>query len=351
MLKSELVIEEPVDVRPRWLRVAAVAKYYSIPRSRIYELLNEGAVRTAVLKKKGNQRGIRLICADSIETMLSQLADEVAAESPKKGAAPWEKKDAATNTKYSTRDSQSSDQTQAGTAMLPARSLTTEWYKCREPRAADRRKQLEALRQNVNRFITLAPANRYLYIVLTLARAVPESCIGGNLEELRRHVFPGLIEHFVRVTEYQSRGAPDFNFLVITVAVLSTDQGLRAVRRRLRKFARRYAFGSYAEIVRNLPAMPGYLTKMFQPDAPPHGLRGRRARLISYSRNWFKAATTRFSWNTPGGIIRRRKIASFALANRCRTWEEATEVLGPGWERRYRAAIRVQNPNLELAIG
>ena len=74
MLKSELVIEEPVDVHPRWLRVAAVSKYYSIPRSRVYELLNEGALRTAVLKKKGNQRGIRLICATSLESLLSTIA-------------------------------------------------------------------------------------------------------------------------------------------------------------------------------------------------------------------------------------------------------------------------------------
>jgi hypothetical protein len=86
MLKSELVIEEPGDVRPKWLRVAAVAKYYSIPRSRVYELLGEGALRTAVLKKKGNQRGIRLICATSIEALLSKLANEVD-ESPKEEVA------------------------------------------------------------------------------------------------------------------------------------------------------------------------------------------------------------------------------------------------------------------------
>jgi hypothetical protein len=77
MLKSELVIEEPVDIRPRWLRVAAVTKYYSIPRSRVYELLNEGVLRTAVLKKKGNVRGIRLIEATHLENLLSDLADDV----------------------------------------------------------------------------------------------------------------------------------------------------------------------------------------------------------------------------------------------------------------------------------
>jgi hypothetical protein len=80
MLTRELIIEEPVDVHPRWLRVAAIPKLYGISRSLVYELLAEGVLRTAVLKKKGNNRGVRLICASSLESMLSKLADEEVAQ-------------------------------------------------------------------------------------------------------------------------------------------------------------------------------------------------------------------------------------------------------------------------------
>ena len=43
MLKNEIVVErDPLDLRPRWLRIPAVTKAYGLSVVRIYELLNAG---------------------------------------------------------------------------------------------------------------------------------------------------------------------------------------------------------------------------------------------------------------------------------------------------------------------
>ena len=64
-----------VSLKPSWLRINDVVKLYGIGRSSLYELLAEGRLKSASIKKRGNIRGIRLLSADSIEHYLESIAE------------------------------------------------------------------------------------------------------------------------------------------------------------------------------------------------------------------------------------------------------------------------------------
>ena len=52
----------PVTLNPRWLRIPAAVKYSGLSRSRLYELLSEGKIRSICVKShKGAERGVRLL--------------------------------------------------------------------------------------------------------------------------------------------------------------------------------------------------------------------------------------------------------------------------------------------------
>ena len=51
----------------RWLRVEEAARTRGISRSLLYELLRDGKIKSSLLRKKGNVRGIRLISAESLD--------------------------------------------------------------------------------------------------------------------------------------------------------------------------------------------------------------------------------------------------------------------------------------------
>jgi hypothetical protein len=57
----------PVTLNPRWLRIPAAVNYSGLSRSRLYELLSEGKIRSICVKsQKWAQRGVRLIDRESI---------------------------------------------------------------------------------------------------------------------------------------------------------------------------------------------------------------------------------------------------------------------------------------------
>jgi hypothetical protein len=119
-------------------------------------------------------------------------------------------------------------------------SYTSE--QCNKPIAVDRLKQIEALRQNVGRFITIAPPDRYAFIVLTVAKTIKERELSKRLEKLQRCALHGHVVDYVRVTEYQLRGAPHVHVVAITDK--PGEYGIAALRKRLRKFARQSDLGS-----------------------------------------------------------------------------------------------------------
>jgi hypothetical protein len=71
----------PVTLNPRWLRIPAAVKYAGLSRSRLYELLSEGKIRSICLKShKGADRGVRLLDRESIDTFMLALQTKVASQ-------------------------------------------------------------------------------------------------------------------------------------------------------------------------------------------------------------------------------------------------------------------------------
>jgi predicted DNA-binding transcriptional regulator AlpA len=76
MLTREIQLDTdsgPVTLTPRWLRIPAAVKYSGLSRSRLYELLSEGKIRSICVKsQKWAQRGIRLIDRESIDLFMKR---------------------------------------------------------------------------------------------------------------------------------------------------------------------------------------------------------------------------------------------------------------------------------------
>lgn len=61
--------------RPEWLRPNDVPKFFGIGRSKTYEILNTGKVKSISLRKRGQKHGTRLISYDSLAAYLESLAE------------------------------------------------------------------------------------------------------------------------------------------------------------------------------------------------------------------------------------------------------------------------------------
>lgn len=68
--------EIPAAIKPEWLRVHHVPPFFGIGRSKLYELIAEGKIKSASLRKRGQVNGTRLINYDSLaEYIESQVED------------------------------------------------------------------------------------------------------------------------------------------------------------------------------------------------------------------------------------------------------------------------------------
>ena len=76
MLTREIQLDTdrgPVTLNPRWLRIPAAVKYSGLSRSRLYELLSEGKIRSICVKsQKWAQRGVRLVDKKSIDLFMER---------------------------------------------------------------------------------------------------------------------------------------------------------------------------------------------------------------------------------------------------------------------------------------
>jgi hypothetical protein len=74
MLTREIQLDTnggPVTLNPRWLRIPGAVKYSGLSRSKLYELLSEGRIRSICVKsQKWAQRGVRLIDRESIDLFM-----------------------------------------------------------------------------------------------------------------------------------------------------------------------------------------------------------------------------------------------------------------------------------------
>jgi hypothetical protein len=68
----------PVTLNPRRLRMPTAMKYAGLSRSRLYELLSEGRIRSVCAKsRKGAERGVRLVDRESIDLFMESQQEMV----------------------------------------------------------------------------------------------------------------------------------------------------------------------------------------------------------------------------------------------------------------------------------
>jgi hypothetical protein len=66
----------PVTLNPRWLRIPSAVKYSGLSRSRLYELLAQGRIKSICLKSRNDAlRGVRLVDRESIDLFIQSLQE------------------------------------------------------------------------------------------------------------------------------------------------------------------------------------------------------------------------------------------------------------------------------------
>jgi hypothetical protein len=58
---------------PHWLKIPGAVRYSSLSRSKLYELIDEGEVRSVCLRSKDKTRGVRLVWRPSLDSYLSKF--------------------------------------------------------------------------------------------------------------------------------------------------------------------------------------------------------------------------------------------------------------------------------------
>jgi hypothetical protein len=72
----------PVTLNPRWLRIPSAVKYSGLSRSRLYELLAKGRIRSICLRSRRDAlRGVRLVDRESIDLFMESLQEVVSSPS------------------------------------------------------------------------------------------------------------------------------------------------------------------------------------------------------------------------------------------------------------------------------
>jgi hypothetical protein len=68
----------PVTLNPRWLRIPSAVKYSGLSRSRLYELIEEGSIKSICLKSHRDAlRGVRLVDRKSVDLFMERLQEAV----------------------------------------------------------------------------------------------------------------------------------------------------------------------------------------------------------------------------------------------------------------------------------
>lgn len=66
--------QAPTNNRPEWADARTVRALYSICKSTLYRLADEGKIRTSSLRERGMKRGKRLFSCASIEAFIESRA-------------------------------------------------------------------------------------------------------------------------------------------------------------------------------------------------------------------------------------------------------------------------------------
>lgn len=64
-------------VKPEWIRINQTTKIFGIGRTKIYELISEGKIKTASIRSRGTTRGTRLLSYDSVASYIESQIEAV----------------------------------------------------------------------------------------------------------------------------------------------------------------------------------------------------------------------------------------------------------------------------------
>jgi excisionase family DNA binding protein len=73
--KSKIEAASPAALKPEWIRPKEVTKYFGMGRSRVYDLISNGSIKSVSLRQRGQKHGTRLISYDSLAAYLNNLAE------------------------------------------------------------------------------------------------------------------------------------------------------------------------------------------------------------------------------------------------------------------------------------
>jgi hypothetical protein len=71
--KNFALLKEIADPQPVYLRVAMASHKYGLSRTRLFQLLAEGTLKSRYVTRPGTKRGIRLIDASSLEAYINSF--------------------------------------------------------------------------------------------------------------------------------------------------------------------------------------------------------------------------------------------------------------------------------------
>ena len=64
-------VENQTETKPEWLRIPKAIDLFGVGRSKLYELIKEGKIKSASLRKRGQVSGTRLISYDSLNDYIN----------------------------------------------------------------------------------------------------------------------------------------------------------------------------------------------------------------------------------------------------------------------------------------
>jgi len=74
-LHNEAGAAQQGELKPTWIRHKDVYRHFALGRTKTYELLASGKIKSVSLRKRGQRHGTRLISYDSLKNYLESLAE------------------------------------------------------------------------------------------------------------------------------------------------------------------------------------------------------------------------------------------------------------------------------------
>jgi hypothetical protein len=220
------------------------------------------------------------------------------------------------------------------------------------------RKTAFALERNVEAFLEKTGIERAGFLTLTFAEhIVDRKEAQKRWHSLRTHVLKRRYLRILRVFERQKSGRIHFHVLVALAGDIrsgflfddaargvyrSANAALRAEWAFWRKTAPRFGFGRTELLpIKNAAAMGKYVGKYIGKHLDVRLPEDKGVRLVQCSAGW-KAASSCFAFNSPGGWCYRSKLRQFAIKRGCISMRQLREMFGRSWAHQFREVIAAE---------